>query len=945
MTEGIATTESTAASNEPVVDASSKEASKVRHHVNTMVAKAYRVDRSDKNNLISRAWENAKTNSKGLQGMRSRVGGAVLGEGRKKEYMKQVTEATINSEVGTTLDLGGFTIDPKTKHLQYGGVDMDRQSRLTLLSEVLSISDANDHESGSKLKKIDSAISAEQGGHVTSTIILRKLELAKHTYQELARETPAHDSTGATDEEISRYIQSALEGASARQEKLDNSARARLSDRTRRGLQFARSHWSDVAAGTVTYGGTRALVKGARVGAMLTPIGWVGAAGAGAVGGATGAAVELRRAHHEAKDVVKTAHDVGDLDNAAGVGLSAQIVAELKTSYEKIMNDENLSGEEKEKAFNKAARGATRRCGYTAIASRAAVGAGAGVVGERAMRMVVGGARWGVDGVRNNMPGTGRVGESTEASGNNTSNSTASSSTQEAAPTNTPTTTEPEITPAPTNTPDSSVDASSRGETTLSNDTESPKAPIDMQPDVLVAELKTQSGEELPHNPASAIHQALQEQLHGPDAPLPELDSGRELTIEAFSNYEAKPGDNIWWVMKDNLLVGHPELSRGDLDNPEIASLIQNAVNRLAEEKGVSVESLNHIHVDEKPFESVDMQKVLNPLFQEFDARFPQPTSTEAAFDTVADNPNLAVANIDVSSEVNGLNIENPAEVGPALHEVAQTEFAKHLTESYPSTKPNTINELVRAQFEPSTNGSVARRGILDTVNRGPTTDGHLILSYDPVKLGLEQPGWKSAAELVAETSSEGTSTPLTHTQIFDFLHDHHYLERRGIAQGEENDQLRADLIAAITQHMQDKEKTTLALEDIDPILTKVQADSIAQQELAVEQATGTIDRVTEAVKDIGEKIPDLDDAEGWLNWIGENKLKIGMGSGGFLSVEIIRRATKNVRRKRRRARRARRAYRRQEAENARDADDTPEPESPPEQPSDVDETHFPGGQ
>ena len=208
------------------------------------------------------------------------------------------------------------------------------------------------------------------------------------------------------------------------------------------------------------------------------------------------------------------------------------------------------------------------------------------------------------------------------------------------------------------------------------------------------------------------------------------LSPERAAIVQSLAEYEVQSGDNIWWIVKDHMLKGHPELTYADLDQPEYAFRIQSAIDQLAAEKGVTVESLNEIHPGENPFVGVDTQKVFGEAFGWFEQQHPQLAPQEAAQAIVARNPNHVVVNIPVE----GVDAQN-------MQEVVGHSFEKHLQSTW-GMNALQAHETAQELMSPKSDGYIPEGSLLDFVNRGAIA-GQLLIHYNPDVVLGEVTNWK----------------------------------------------------------------------------------------------------------------------------------------------------------------------------------------------------------
>lgn len=353
------------------------------------------------------------------------------------------------------------------------------------------------------------------------------------------------------------------------------------------------------------------------------------------------------------------------------------------------------------------------------------------------------------------------------------------------------------------------------------------------------------------------------------------LSPARAEIVQSLSNYEVQPGDNIWWIVKDHMLKGHPELTYGQLDEPEYASRIQSAIDRLAAEKGVSVESLNEIHPGENLFNDVDTQKVFGEAFGWFDQQHPQLAPQEAAHAIFARNPDHVIVNIPVDG-ISGANMQD----------VVGRGFEKHLQSTWGMDSLQ-AHETAQELMSPKSGGYIPEGSLLDFINRGPI-GGQLLVHYNPDVVLGEVTNWRMREYALPSTVSldQARNLPEAHAWIRGQLSTYRAL--RGLRAQDIDD---SD-VEYIYAYMQEHNKRSLTIDELDGLYEQMQNASVgAPQEpevvVPVPENNVSPDPTTPS-----EKIQEALDAargdskiEGVKDWWDSYGWQAAAGMGGGVAV------------------------------------------------------------
>ena len=281
--------------------------------------------------------------------------------------------------------------------------------------------------------------------------------------------------------------------------------------------------------------------------------------------------------------------------------------------------------------------------------------------------------------------------------------------------------------------------------------------------------------------------------------PSPEAHTpARSAVVESLGSYAVQQGDTVTWIIKDHLLKSHPELTYDELDQPPYDRLIQESIRQLAEQKGVSLESLSHIQAGDRPFEGLDTHRVFDPLFVQFDQDHPTLTASEAVVAIVESKPEHIVVDLPVGGV-------DQAQV-PA---VARQEFEARLQHAFgvPSEQAHVIaQDLITARSD----GYIAQGSLLDFVNRG-AIDGHLIAHFDPKDIvGIEN--WRTRAIEIPPTVSLRPTEP--NPEAREWLKEtlQNYMSLRGRAK----DRYTNEELMSLYVYIRGKKQDSVTVADLD---------------------------------------------------------------------------------------------------------------------------------
>lgn len=377
----------------------------------------------------------------------------------------------------------------------------------------------------------------------------------------------------------------------------------------------------------------------------------------------------------------------------------------------------------------------------------------------------------------------------------------------------------------------------------------------------------TRPASTLPEHPASPTvaqeSHAPTDTIDHPQAPsvveipavpmIPEVPvAGREAVIESFGRYEVQTGDNITWIIKDHMLQSHPELTYGQLDQPPYDGLIQASINRLAAEKGVSLDSLNLIHPGDHPFEGVDAHHVFDPLFAQFDQDHPVMAAHEAVHTILQSKPEHVVMDLPVGNAS-----------GTQLHEVAQQEFEARLHHAF-AVPPEQAHAITQDLITPRSNGYVPEGSLLDFINRGPI-DGHLITHFDPKEVvGVND--WRSQTLTIPTAISFRPTEPNPDAREWLTQTLNTYLSLRGRSK----DRYSNEELASLYVYIRGKKQESVTIADLDSWFMH---DQGVQQKLldvsvaapATASATGEqgVEQVVETVSEVPAVLESVDNKAG----------------------------------------------------------------------------------